>query len=237
MSERALPDPQNKTANNLSEAEAEIIALNPALTEIFETVIYDEEDEKKVIYRDKYEIWPLLDIRMSQEDIDALAADWKPLRAFQGVGNLDKPLVAARLMMEQTHITVDATTERRNMMTWHEVVKRAGEGKKPTATQEWAHRPSRHEIIKVAQSDNGRQLIQRAVFQLEAEKSKGLSDMLDYLEAVEKRVEDRSASLNLVRLFNAIDSKTGGRDPDMMVTKRILLVVLDQELNPALYED
>lgn len=236
MSEHALPDPQNKTAREQSETDAEVVALNPALTEIFETVVYDEEDEKKVIYRDKYEIWPLLDIHMPQKDIDELAADWTPLKVFRGVGNFDKPLVATRLMMEQVRVTVDAAAERRNMMTWHEVMKRAGEGKKPTATQVGAHRPSPHEILKVAQSDNGRQRIQRAVSQLEAERAKGLSDMLDYLECVEKRVEDRSASLNLVRLFNAIDSKTGGRDPDMMVTKRILLVILDQELNPSLYE-
>lgn len=232
MSEHALPDPKD-----VAKHDAEVIALNASNTRVFTDEFIDEEG--KTVVRESYELWPMLDIRMSQQDIDSLATKWMPSNIFHGTDNIDRPIAALRWMMQQTHITVDASEELRNLRLFHELkaFEAEGQDKSKNKAYQGVTQPTPYEINKVGHADTSEQDIKNAVAHLETASSEGLSNLLDTLLDIEDRVAPRTTNTNLVRLFNAIDTKTDGKDRDLIIAKRILLILLDQKLNPEDYSD
>jgi hypothetical protein len=182
------------------------------------------------IENDKNDTWPLLDSRMNDEEIISVAETWNPARVYHGKQNVDRPQAAVEWMLVQTHVTVDTTVERDLRNNLAERDRRQKKGLTLTKAQRSLRdlTPAQTEKLETARLVNLK--VRAAEERIEAEKEKGISNLLDVLEGLEAYVLDKCADANVVRLFNAVDDKMGGKNRELIIAKRTLVFMFADEL-------
>lgn len=176
--------------------------------------------------------YSILDSRIHQVDIDIIADEWDSTRVFLGKQNSERPYAALHWMLLKTHITVDASQERQLKEDLSERDRLLSRGSKPSKAQQKLHELTDEQTQKLELADEINKKITAAQDRVTKEASKGLDDLLDFLASLEGYIADECSETNIVRLFNSIDSKTGGRHRDLIVAKRTLIVMLANELSP-----
>ncbi len=172
----------------------------------------------------------ILDTGMSQSEIDSIVKSWEPSRVFYGKQNSERPRQAIQWMLEKSHITIDATEEKTQSAALKDRQRRETRGLPLTKAQNQLKDLTAEQLLKLSVANESDTRIALAQRRIEVETSKGLGSLLELLDEIEGYVMEKCANANLVRLFNGVDDKRGGKDRDLIVAKRTLVIMLGNEL-------
>lgn len=223
MSESAINGPVYESSSELS-SDAQLVSFNPLHTE-------NSHDNRSIEAAEtSLKLRPLLDTRMSQTEIAEIVETWNPSRVFRNKQYAERPATAIHWMLEQTGITIDVSEEKAQRDALAERERRKSRGLTISKAQKniadlTPKQIQKLELAKV--NDLKIAAAQRKVDELAAD---GLSNLIDLIENLEGQVMEQCPNANIVRLFNGVDDKTGGKDRDLIIAKRTLVVMLADEL-------
>jgi hypothetical protein len=223
MSESANSSP-SFDRSDIVPSVAEITPLYPELS------IQSNIEIKRIVE----DVWPLLDSRMEESEISIAAQKWNPTQVYYGKQNADRPRAAVEWMLVRSHVTVDTNDENTLRDKLTERDRRANRGLALSQAQRKLQdlTPVQLKKLEIAREVNLK--VTDAERRIESEKDKGMGHLLDVLDDLEAYVMDQCIDANIVRLFNAVDDKTGGKNRDLIIARRTIVVMLANELHKNL---
>ncbi len=176
------------------------------------------------------ELEPLLDTGMMQSEIDEIVSSWNPNIVFRGKQNSERPRVVIQWMLEKTSITPNVNDERAQRDALAERERRKLRGLPLSKAQKSIKDLTPEQARKLELAKVNDMKITDAQKKVEAFAAQGLNNLIDLIENLEGQVMEKCPNANIVRLFNGVDDKTGGKDRDLIIAKRTLVVMLAKDL-------